>query len=163
MFHGAQRAWADGTRQATLLLPQRTSASMLLPNGSTQAHTGLHVRATEYGVGGSGGLPSHRRARTRTWCQYVEEHYPLNFGPEQPAYGARLEREHANLRQALSWSIDTGRFDAALRLAGVPALVLVQQWLPALGDAGARARSSQPDAVGVIVNVGLDPTQSGRT
>jgi predicted ATPase/DNA-binding CsgD family transcriptional regulator len=66
----------------------------------------------------SGEAEGSQQAHADFWCQYVEEHYPLNFGPEQSAYGARLEREHANLRQALSWSIDTYRFDVALRLAG---------------------------------------------
>ncbi len=59
-----------------------------------------------------------QRAHAEFWCQYVEEHYPVNFGPEQPSYGARLDREYANLRQALSWSIENERTDLALRLGG---------------------------------------------
>jgi len=44
----------DGTRQATMLFPQGTSATMTLPDGSTQALTTLNVRASEYTVGDNG-------------------------------------------------------------------------------------------------------------
>ena len=46
----------DGTRQATLLFPQGTAATMVLPNGTTQALTTGTVRATEYTVGANGPL-----------------------------------------------------------------------------------------------------------
>ncbi len=45
---------SDGTRQATLLFRQGTTATMTLPNGSTQPLTTLNVRATEYTVGPNG-------------------------------------------------------------------------------------------------------------
>lgn len=45
---------ADGVRQATLLVPQGTTATMRLPNGDTQALTTLTIRATEYTVGPNG-------------------------------------------------------------------------------------------------------------
>ncbi|MBT3053448.1 MAG: hypothetical protein KME69_01095 [Candidatus Thiodiazotropha sp. (ex Codakia orbicularis)] len=44
----------DGTRQATVLFPSGTSASMTMPDGSTQPLTTLNVRATEYTVGENG-------------------------------------------------------------------------------------------------------------
>jgi RHS repeat-associated protein len=44
----------DGTRQATVLFPQGVTATMKLPNGTTQPLTTLNVRATEYTVGESG-------------------------------------------------------------------------------------------------------------
>lgn len=44
----------DGTRQATLLIPQGTQAQMFLPDGSTQPLTTLSLRATEYTVGPNG-------------------------------------------------------------------------------------------------------------
>ncbi len=47
---------ADGTRQATLLFPQGIQAQLVLPDGSTQALSTLHVRATEYTVGETGPL-----------------------------------------------------------------------------------------------------------
>ncbi|MGK5095116.1 RHS repeat-associated core domain-containing protein [Deltaproteobacteria bacterium TL4] len=44
----------DGTRQATLLFPQKTNATMTLPDGTTQPLTTLHLRVTEYTVGPHG-------------------------------------------------------------------------------------------------------------
>ncbi|MCF6324308.1 MAG: putative Ig domain-containing protein [Gammaproteobacteria bacterium] len=44
----------DGTRQATMLFPQGTNATMTLPDGTTQALTTVNVRATEYTVGDNG-------------------------------------------------------------------------------------------------------------
>ena len=44
----------DGTRQATLLFPQGTTAEMVMPDGSTQPISTLNVRATEYTVGENG-------------------------------------------------------------------------------------------------------------
>jgi len=45
---------ADGTRQATVLFPQGTTATMTMPDGSTQALSTLNVRASEYTVGENG-------------------------------------------------------------------------------------------------------------
>jgi len=45
---------ADGERQATLLIPQGTSAVMFLADGSTEPLTDLSIRFTEYTVGGNG-------------------------------------------------------------------------------------------------------------
>ncbi|WP_353572692.1 RHS repeat-associated core domain-containing protein [Candidatus Albibeggiatoa sp. nov. BB20] len=44
----------DGSRQAVILFPQDLTATMTLPDGSTQALTELDVRATEYTVGENG-------------------------------------------------------------------------------------------------------------
>ena len=44
----------DGKRQATLLIPAGTTASMTLANGQTQSLTNLHSRATEYTQGDNG-------------------------------------------------------------------------------------------------------------
>jgi RHS repeat-associated protein len=44
----------DGSRQATVLFPQGTTASMTLPDGTSQPLNNLHVRATEYTVGENG-------------------------------------------------------------------------------------------------------------
>jgi hypothetical protein len=44
----------DGSRQATILFPQGTTATMTLPDGTTQPLHTLHVRATEYTVGDNG-------------------------------------------------------------------------------------------------------------
>ena len=44
----------DGSRQAVVLFPQGLTATMTLPDGSTQPLTALAVRATEYTVGENG-------------------------------------------------------------------------------------------------------------
>jgi|GEM_PF-957188 len=51
---GSAMSDSDGSRRAVLLFRQGTSATMVLPNGSTQPLTTLHVRATEYTVGPMG-------------------------------------------------------------------------------------------------------------
>lgn len=45
---------ADGTRQATLLFPQGTQATLVLSNGTTKPLATLHVRETEVTVGATG-------------------------------------------------------------------------------------------------------------
>lgn len=45
---------ADGTRQATLLFPEGTRATMAMTDGSSQEILNLHVRATEFTVGPNG-------------------------------------------------------------------------------------------------------------
>jgi RHS repeat-associated protein len=45
---------ADGQRQATLLVPLGTNAAIVMPDGSMQPASALHIRATEYTVGASG-------------------------------------------------------------------------------------------------------------
>lgn len=54
MAQGSPSTDADGQRQATVLFPAGTLATMTLPDGSTQALSNLHVRATEYTIGENG-------------------------------------------------------------------------------------------------------------
>jgi hypothetical protein len=51
---GSRVTDADGTRQATLLFSQGTTAAMVLADGTTQPLTTLNVRATEFTVGPNG-------------------------------------------------------------------------------------------------------------
>jgi RHS repeat-associated protein len=51
---GTAQADSDGSRQATLLIPAGTTATMILADGSRQPLTTLSLRATEYTVGPSG-------------------------------------------------------------------------------------------------------------
>ncbi|GGX55129.1 hypothetical protein GCM10007392_23420 [Saccharospirillum salsuginis] len=51
---GSVQTDIDGSRQATVLFPRGTEATVTLPDGSTQALTNLNVRATEYTVGDNG-------------------------------------------------------------------------------------------------------------
>jgi RHS repeat-associated protein len=51
---GSEQVDADGTRQATVLFPAGTTATMTLPDGTTQSLSNINVRATEYTVGANG-------------------------------------------------------------------------------------------------------------
>jgi predicted ATPase len=49
----------------------------------------------------------------------AEQALPELDGPDQLTWFDRLEREHANLRAALEWSLERGQADTALRITGV--------------------------------------------
>lgn len=51
---GSVETDVDGSRQATVLFPEGTSAEMVMPDGTTQPLTNMTVRATEYTVGPMG-------------------------------------------------------------------------------------------------------------
>jgi RHS repeat-associated protein len=51
---GSQSVDDDGVRQATILFPAGTHATVTLPNGTTASLGTVHVRATEYTVGEDG-------------------------------------------------------------------------------------------------------------
>jgi RHS repeat-associated protein len=53
---GSAMTDADGTRQATLVFAPSTTATMVLPDGTTRPLTTLSVRATEYTVGAAGAM-----------------------------------------------------------------------------------------------------------
>ena len=58
------------------------------------------------------------RDRHLSWCMALaEEAEPQLKGSGQEAWLARLEREHGNLRTALSWARDRGESERGLRLA----------------------------------------------
>ena len=54
VVRGTPSTDTDGTRQATILVPPDTQATMTMPDGSTSPLNAAHVRATEYTVGPSG-------------------------------------------------------------------------------------------------------------
>jgi RHS repeat-associated protein len=51
---GSLQTDGDGTRQATVLIPEGTQATITLPNGTEQAISTMNIRATEYTVGATG-------------------------------------------------------------------------------------------------------------
>ena len=51
---GSLQSDSDGMRQATVLVPPGTQATMALADGSTSPLTAMHVRATEFTVGPNG-------------------------------------------------------------------------------------------------------------
>ena len=93
----------DGTRQATLLIPQGTTATIQLPGGGTQALTTLSLRATEYTVGAdrttghARPLTPHQRLHLRRGAQRRRGGHPRGETrrqgrPVEPA-GRLLRRE----------------------------------------------------------------------
>jgi serine/threonine-protein kinase PknK len=65
------------------------------------------------------------RARHLAWYRdLAEEAEPQLVGPHQAAWVGRLEAEAANLRAALSWSLESGDVESGLRIAGA----LVRFW-----------------------------------
>ncbi|MCC6763358.1 MAG: hypothetical protein IT293_01735 [Deltaproteobacteria bacterium] len=51
---GSAQSDSAGTRRATIMIPQGTTAALVLPDGSTQPVNILHLRLTEYTVGPNG-------------------------------------------------------------------------------------------------------------
>ncbi len=57
--------------------------------------------------------------RHAAWCvSLAEEAEPALLGPEQQVWLERLEREHDNLRAALTWNLGNARGEQGVRLAG---------------------------------------------
>jgi DNA-binding CsgD family transcriptional regulator/tetratricopeptide (TPR) repeat protein len=61
---------------------------------------------------------SVRRRHAEYFLALAEEAEPELWGPEDKAWLERLEAEHDNLRAALSWALERGEAEPALRLAG---------------------------------------------
>ncbi|CAN5297899.1 LuxR family transcriptional regulator [soil metagenome] len=66
----------------------------------------------------SGEAEAVRRPHAEHYLGLAEEAEPELRGAHQLEWFERLEGEHDNLRAALSWAIEEGRADTALRLAG---------------------------------------------
>jgi predicted ATPase/class 3 adenylate cyclase len=67
----------------------------------------------------SGGADAVRARHAATYLALAQACEQAMFGPGLAAANERLEREHDNLRAALSWVVGQGDADAAVRLAGV--------------------------------------------
>lgn len=63
-------------------------------------------------------LPEARERHALHYLEVVERAGPELKGPTQAQWFERFEREHDNLRAALSWSLDHGQVEIASRLAG---------------------------------------------
>lgn len=64
-----------------------------------------------------GGAEALRRSHATTYVAFIEIAHPFLCGPEQQRWLLRLRAEHDNLRAALSWSLNAGELEYALRLA----------------------------------------------
>jgi predicted ATPase len=83
----------------------------------------------------SGELEQTRYAHAQYYLRFVEEGEAHLFGSEQAAWFDQLEREHHNLRAALSWAVEsTGegnaeyRMETAWRLTGALVRFWVARW-----------------------------------
>jgi predicted ATPase/predicted Ser/Thr protein kinase len=66
----------------------------------------------------SGELEELRRRHAEWFLALAEQAEPELFGRAQAAWVTRLEEEAANLRAALGWSLESGRLELGLRIAG---------------------------------------------
>ncbi|MDP8931343.1 MAG: tetratricopeptide repeat protein, partial [Actinomycetota bacterium] len=74
----------------------------------------------EYGLerlAESGEEAAIRRRHGEHWIQVAEQASEALSGPEQPTWTRRLQREHDNLRSALSWALQSGEVELGLHLA----------------------------------------------
>ncbi|MDL2079926.1 LuxR C-terminal-related transcriptional regulator [Streptomyces sp. GXMU-J15] len=134
-------------------------------DGRARYHALETVRA--YGrqrLAASGELALHRR-RHREHCldlaARAQRHW---FGPEQVTWLARLRREHANLRAALDFCLDTpGEASAGLTLASLPhhywithgALSEGRRWLSRLLAADQEPGAARTRALGTYAYLGI--------
>ncbi|MDA8178745.1 MAG: PASTA domain-containing protein [Deltaproteobacteria bacterium] len=84
---------SDGTRQATLLVPQGTQVTMTLPDGSTRPLTAMHIRATEYTVGANGpnAMPAPLPPTTGyTYCVELSVDEAVAAGATQVSFNKTL-------------------------------------------------------------------------
>ena len=70
---GSAQTDANGTRRATMLVSPDTQASLILPDGTAQPVTTLHIRATEYTVGTSGPMAMPAGLPTQSGYTYCAE------------------------------------------------------------------------------------------
>jgi len=118
----------DGKRTVLQLLATLATKSLLQMLESTEsAQLNEEPRLTmletirEYGLEELEASGETEMVRARHVAYYValaEAAAPALSGPDQTAWGARLDREHDNLRAALRWSLDGRDAETAQRLAG---------------------------------------------
>jgi hypothetical protein len=58
------------------------------------------------------------RAHAQYFLALAEEAAPELYGPDQVSWMDRLEAEHDNFRAALTWTLEEGDAESALRIGG---------------------------------------------
>ena len=89
MAHGSMQSDANGTRTAMMMFMPGTSASLVLPDGTTQSVSSLHVRATEFTVGTNGpaAMPAVLPPTSAyTYCVEFSADEALNAGATTVAF-----------------------------------------------------------------------------
>ncbi len=117
--NGTPVAQVDGVKVASSLIDQ----SLLEPTTLELYEPRLTMLETirEYGremLAASGQMEETRRAHATYYLHLSEEAEPHLKGKLQVAWLRRLEQEHANLREALSWFLAEQETEQALRLCG---------------------------------------------
>ena len=122
--HGSVVTDEDGTRCATVLIPQGTTANLVMPDGSTQAITSLSIRATEFTVGPNGpqAMPAELPPSSAyTYCvdlcadeALAAGAIDVRFDPPLPFYrrissGSTQDRCPARKLRRQTWSLGSGR------------------------------------------------------
>ena len=114
---------------------------------------------------GSGDAEAVRRAHAEYFLALAEEAEPMLWGAEDAAWLDRLEREHDNMRAALSWAIEQEEATLALRVSGALRWFWYMEgyygegrrWLEAAlgknwGSAAAEARARTLEGVGWLAS-----------
>ncbi len=115
LHRGSRQTDAEGSRQATLLIPPGASAELVLPDGTTQAVTSLSLRATEYTVGDSGpeAMPAELPPTSAyTYCVELSADEAMATGAKDVRFGTPLPFYVENfLNFPVGTSVPVGSYD----------------------------------------------------
>ena len=112
----------------------------------------------------SGDAEGIKRAHAEYFRSLAEQAEPRLWGPEDAVWLDRLGQEHDNMRAALSWSLEHGEAELALRLGGALRWFWYMEgyygegrtWLEAVlvkdGRASAQARARVLEGIGWLAN-----------
>ena len=95
---GSEQTDTDGTRHATILFPQGTTATMTLPDGSLQTLSTINVRATEYTVGENG-----QQAMPATLPPYSAYTYAIELSVDE---AINADARRVDFNQNVSFYVD---------------------------------------------------------
>ena len=95
--------------------------------------------------------PAVRRRHAAYYLALAEQAASAFQGPHQLVWLERLEREHANLREALRWAVECGEAEPALRLAGALGWFWEVRGYLTEGRQGLAASLALPEAAGRTV------------